>query len=277
MKRQKLINRNLGKDTHVRDHTNNIFIRSNHETVQTVVGEIIKVNPEPIQKQTIVDVKLARGGTITSVAYPGAFIDPITGNLHGTYEGPLEGQMVVVGFENGNSNTPYVVNRYPYQGTGNTSVEAKYINPLTNKGFHYNDVMIGHLSGSYVNFNTGIAPSTKPPGSITVNSISDFEVFSGTNILLDAVITAEVKSDIVKITGSTHIELNGNTDNAIYFSYMKTAYDQIVTDLNNLITAYNSHIHSGVTSGGATSGIPTVPGIPSTADMSGAKNNKVLF
>jgi hypothetical protein len=273
MRKQLRLNTNLGKDTHVRDHTSNIFTRANHEIYQTLIGEIAGVSQEPIYKQTTVSVELARGGKINAVAYPGAFIDPVTGNLHGTYEGPIEGQMVVIGFENGNSNSPYVINRYPYQGRGNTLTEQAYINPLTKKGFHANDVLLGHFSGSYMSFNTGIAPSVKLPGSITVNSVNDFELLSGANILLDAILSAEVKSDIVKIYGTTHIELNGNSDNAINYAAMKTAFDQLKSDFNNFL--YHTHVTSGTTSSNGTA-VPPLS-MPSTADMAPAKNEKVLL
>jgi len=147
-----------------------------------IVGEIAFPEPEPLFRQNMVSVNLARGGMLTSVAYPGAFIEPITGNVHGVYEGPIPGQMVVVGFEDGNASSPFVVNRYPYQGTGNTLTEFGYINPLSRSAYHASDVMIGHFSGSYLAFNTGILPSTAIPGSVTLNATTSLDVFATTTI-----------------------------------------------------------------------------------------------
>lgn len=273
--RQRRITSDIGRDTHVRDHSVDGFRLQNHESYQILVGEVEIPEPEPLFTQNMVSVSLARGGRITSVAYPGAFIDPITGNFHGTYEGPIPGQMVMVGFENGNVNTPFVVNKYPYQGTGNTLVEDGYINPMTRSGFASTDVIIGHFSGSYMSFNTGILPSTALPGSVTINAISDFDVTATTNILLDSLVTAEVKGTIVTLTGSTHIELNGNTNFAVKYTELKVAFDQLKTELNAFITVYNSHTHPTAPVGPVSP--PSAPGIPATADMSTSQNTKVLM
>lgn len=272
---------NTGNDTHVRNNTGNIFNPQSSETFQMLVGEVKITEPEPLFRQNMVTVGLARGGDITSVSYPGAFIEPISGNIHGTYEGPIPGQMVVVGFENGNVNTPFVVNRYPYQGVGNTLTESAYINPLTKALFDSTDVITGHFSGSYMSFNTGII-SGKLPGSVTINAITDFEAISTTNILLDSLVSAEVKSTITTLTGSTHVALNGNTNFAVKYTELKTAFDQLRTELNSLIALYNAHIHVTTATVGAstTPGVisPTVStGTPAAADMSASKNTKVLM
>jgi hypothetical protein len=262
IKQRKIDTTNLGRDTHVRDHVSNKFQAQNHETYSTQVGEIVFAEPEPFFRQNMVTVKLARGGQLTSVAYPGAFIDPVTGNLHGTYEGPISGQMVSVGFENGNQASPIVVNRYPYQGVGNSLTEFKYINPLTFARYDSTDVIVGHFSGSFLSFNTGIL-SGELPGSVSINAMTDFGVFSNLTMLLESLVTAEFKSAITTITGSTYVALNGITNFAVKYTEMKTAFDTLRTDLNNLTP--------GVIS-------PTVSaGTPSVADMSAAQNTKVLM
>lgn len=273
MRRQRKITQNIGNDTHVRDHAGNSFLQQSNSASQMLIGEISLTQPEPLFSQNMVTIKMARGGTITNVAYPGAFIDPITGNLHGNYEGPIPGQMVMLGFENGNSNSPFVVNRYPYQGSGNTLVEDAFRTPLTKSAFHASDVLMGHFSGSYLSFNTGILPSTAIPGSISLAAVTDLDVNSGGNILLEALVSAEMKSEIVTLTGSTQVELNGNSNFAVKYNELKTAFDQLKSDFNGFLT----HIHSGVTPGGGVSGVPTPPATPSTADMSPSKNDKVLM
>lgn len=202
MRRQRKIAKGLGNDTHTRSVQSNAFQSQSRNTFETMAGEVLITQPEPLFQQNYVTVRLARGGTIKNVAYPGAFIDPITGNLHGTYEGPYPGQMVTIGFENGNSAAPYVINRYPYQGAGNSFTELQYSNPLTKAGFHNFDVMMGHFSGSYLSFNTGILPSTELPGSVKLKAMTDFNCISNTNILLDAILSSEVKASIAKLTGT---------------------------------------------------------------------------
>jgi hypothetical protein len=274
MNKQRKIIKNIGKDTHVRNYQGNAFKQQSSGTFQLVAGEVLFQEPEPIYKQNMVKVSLARGGTLTSVGYPGAFIDPVTGNLHGTYEGPIPGQMVMVGYENGNSQAPFVVNRYPYQGAGNTLLESAYINPLTRSLIDSTDVIMGHFSGSYLSFNTGIL-SGQIPGSVTLNATTNFDLSATTTILLDSLISAEVSSTIVKLTGLTNVQLNGNTNFAVKYLEMKTAFDLLRTELNALITAYNAHTHPTAPSGPVST--PSTPGTPAAADMSGAQNLKVLM
>lgn len=254
--------KNIGKDTFVRQYQGNNFQQQNSQTFQMMSGEIEFTEPEPLFRQNMVAVKPAKGGRITSVAYPGAFIDPISGNLHGTYEGPIPGQMVMVGFENGNVNSPFVVNRYPYQGAGNTLTELKYINPLTASLFDSTDVMMGHFSGSYMSFNTGIL-SGKTPGSFTLSVLTDVEIISNTTI--------------VTLSALSHVALNGNTNFAVKYTEMKTAFDNLKTQLNNFITVFNGHKHGGVDTGVGVSLIPDSSGTSATADMAASKNTKVLM
>jgi len=202
MKRQLKITRNLGRDVHTRPAESNIWQKQSTKTFETVIGEVFIPQQEPLFTQNYVTVKLARGGTIKSVPYPGAFIEPLSGNIHGTYEGPIPGQMVAIGFANGNSAAPYVVNRYPYQGVGNSFVELDYVNPLSRAGFHASDVITGHFSGSYLSFNTGVLPSTELPGSVRLKAMTDFNCVSNANILIDSIISAEVRSAAAKLTGT---------------------------------------------------------------------------
>ena len=67
------------------------------------------------------------------------------------------------------------------------------------------------------------------------------------------------------------IELNGAADFAVAYNDLKTAFDQLKSDFNNLVTNFTSHVHAGVTVGAGSTGVTATPGVPSTADMSGAK------
>lgn len=282
--RQRKILTNLGKDTHVRDCSENIFQTESHSTYQIITGEIQFTQPEPIFNQNMVTVKPSTdSGRIGNVAYPGAFIDPISGNLHGTYEGPIMGQMVAVGFVNGNRNSPFVVNKYPYQGTGNTLFSAKYKTPLTKASYNADDVMMGHYSGSFLSFNSGFPITANGiPGSVKLKAATDFNLESGNEVILKSILSTDLQSAIVKLTGSTNVQLNGNTNFAVKYTELKSAFDTLKTDFNNLVTAYNSHIHitTATIGAGATPGVisPTATiGTSSTADMSASKNSKVLM
>lgn len=73
------------------------------------------------------------------------------------------------------------------------------------------------------------------------------------------------ESDIIKayinLLKTGVIEINGNTDFAVRFTVLETQF-------NELKTAFNTHVHGGVTAGAASTGAATPQ---STADLTGAK------
>lgn len=70
---------------------------------------------------------------------------------------------------------------------------------------------------------------------------------------------AEQATHILKPDGT--MEINGNSDFAVAFNDLKTAFDQFKSD-------YNAHVHTGVTTGAGSSGAPAAP---TTADIDPAK------
>lgn len=89
----------------------------------------------------------------------------------------------------------------------------------------------------------------------------------------------QIRSDdgsaFITIDTSGNILLNGDADFVTAFTDMKTAFDQLKTDLNTFITLYNTHTHTGVTTGSGSSGTTPSIGTPSLADMSSAKVDNV--
>lgn len=68
-----------------------------------------------------------------------------------------------------------------------------------------------------------------------------------------------------RFTDDGKIQLNGAADNLIRYSEMRSAFNEMRSDLNNLITLYNTHVHPAV-------GAPTAStATPSTADMTSSK------
>lgn len=227
MDKQRKIARNLGRDTHVRNHSNNIH----HNNVNVMlVGEVLFPEPEPLFEQNLVTVQLAEGGRITSVPYPGAFFEPVTGNMHGIYEGPIPGQEVVVGFTNNNHKCPFVINRYPYQGVGNSSTELAFKNPMFKAGFHSFDIVMGHFSGSFISFNTGIFPSTATPGSITISSMTDIEMSALLQTTISSLLLNLSSTGDMEITTATLIKIASATQS------MKTLIDGLMDVLTNFGT-----------------------------------------
>lgn len=218
---QRKLRRNFGRDSHVRSVDQDIFKVQSTQVTQLHVGQIIISQPEPAFRQTAVTVELTQGGTLTGVAYPGAFIDPLSGNLHGVYEGPIPGQMVAVGFVNGNSSAPMVVNRYPYQAISNPATEAQYVQPMTRKLYDSTDTLIGHFSGSVIRFNTGIL-SGKLPGSITIESVTDCDIESNTRISISAPVGITITGGLISISNQVQS--------------MKSLIDDLITEIKNLKT-----------------------------------------
>jgi phage gp45-like len=70
------------------------------------------------------------------------------------------------------------------------------------------------------------------------------------------------------------IEVNGDADFATAFNDLKAGFDQLVSDVNALVTAYNAHTHVAVTSlGTPTPPVPT--GLSSAATIDAAKVDTV--
>lgn len=89
-----------------------------------------------------------------------------------------------------------------------------------------------------------------------------------------------VVKGLIYLRAQGDIEINGSTDNMVRFSEMEKAYNELKSDLNSLITAYNSHIHITTATVGATPtpGIitpTTSSGTPSSASIAGAKIDNV--
>lgn len=83
----------------------------------------------------------------------------------------------------------------------------------------------------------------------------------------------EIKA-IAKFKNDGTLELNGASDSAVLFSELKTAYDNLKADFNNLVSAYNAHTHIA-SSFGAPTTTPSSPGSASTASVDAAESADV--
>lgn len=249
MERQRKLSKSIGKDTHVRSVEENKFQKQSTQTYEILTGEVFLNLPEPFYRQNAVTVQLSQGGQISPVGMPGGFIDPATGNLHGVYEGLIPGQMVSIGFLEGNSASPVILNRYPYQGKGNSLKEKSFVNPMFLAGYSQNDTLIGNVSGSVIGLYTGINPlGGRLLGSIGIDAFTECNITAQTDILLDALVSAEVKANLVKITGGaqteisaplikidgTMTEINGNTKPFVTYAELDAALQLYATAVNAL-------------------------------------------
>lgn len=195
-------------DSHSRDYSANEFQQPSTQCHKLIQGEILITEPEPFFKQTVVTVRTAENEILSEVGYPNAFVDPITGNVHGMYEGPYPGQGVMVGFLNGNSHSPVVVNRYPYQGNKNTVLSPLYNTPMARSLYDATDIVIGHFTGSLLSFNTGLI-SGKLPGSVTLSATTEMDISATTDMAISALISASVTATTTTINGDAELKLTG--------------------------------------------------------------------
>jgi hypothetical protein len=72
-----------------------------------------------------------------------------------------------------------------------------------------------------------------------------------------------------------NMEVGGDDDNLVRYSELKKAFDELKGDVNGLIQKFNTHVHPGVTSGLSSTLITVTLADPSTADVSGAKIDKI--
>ncbi len=67
-----------------------------------------------------------------------------------------------------------------------------------------------------------------------------------------------------------NVTINADSDNAVRFSELKTAFDQLKSDFSSFVTTqYNLHMHPTAATGAAS--LPTITGSSSTADIDPAK------
>lgn len=283
--KQRKIAHGNGLDTHTRSIEKNIHQPQSSKTYEIMTGEVCLNQPEPAFRQNMVSVNLSKGGQITACGYPGAFIDPITGNLHGSYDGPIAGQMVTLGFIGGNSSAPVVLNKYPYQGVGNTFTEGSYLTPMYLAGFDSTDTLMGHFSGSKIGLYTGINPfGGKLFGSIGIEAFTECNIKANTDILLDALVSAEVKSALVKMTGSVSaeisaplvkidgsatVEINGNTKQFVTHAELDQALQLLMQALSVPLVV------SGTLPPGPVAAVASWA-IPPSIDITLAKTTKTL-
>jgi hypothetical protein len=69
-------------------------------------------------------------------------------------------------------------------------------------------------------------------------------------------------------------EIGGDDDNMVRYSKLEEAFNELKGDFNNLVTLFNSHLHTNGNMG-ANTGTPTASGQSSNADISPAKIDEI--
>jgi len=134
-----------------------------------------------------------------------------------------------------------------------TPEDIQTVELISGGGEEYNPpndslVLITQVSDAWklgIGINDGIAPSMDE-GERKIYSIAAAAISAYINLLNDGI-----------------IEINGNSDFAVRYNALKTAFDQLKSD-------YNAHKHPT-----AATGPPSIPDTISTADMSPSKVDEV--
>lgn len=71
------------------------------------------------------------------------------------------------------------------------------------------------------------------------------------------------------------MELGGTDDNAVRYSKLEEAFNELKTDFNTLVNTYNGHTHTGVTPGPGSTGTTPAAGTTSNADITPAKIDEI--
>lgn len=73
-------------------------------------------------------------------------------------------------------------------------------------------------------------------------------------------------------------EIGGNADNMVRYSKLEEAFNQLKSDHDALVTAFNAHMHPTAGTGAPSPPTPipnSIPATPSTADISDAKIEEI--
>jgi len=177
--------------------------RKYNHVYQLSLGEVALPQPEPLFKQDMVTVNLVKGGMLTSVAWPGPNVVFPGAGIHGLWEPPLPGQQVLVGFVDGRASDPVVVQKYPYNPSQDPALEAAYFMPMTQQAHGIFDIVLGHITGSYMAFRT-----TLPlPGAVEINSPTILDVNSTIQMNLKTIGTMSISATISTIIESALVTL----------------------------------------------------------------------
>lgn len=87
-----------------------------------------------------------------------------------------------------------------------------------------------------------------------------------------------VLSTYIHLKNDQTMEVGGNTDFMVRYSALENSFNELKNDHNDLVTAFNSHMHATAATGPPS--IPTpipssIPATPSTADITGAKIEEI--
>lgn len=108
-----------------------------------------------------------------------------------------------------------------------------------------------------------------------LNKLKDDSLNVGDKVIFSTNEDGSQIQSYIKLLNDGTMHFNGDADNIAGFTNLKSGFDQLKTDLNTFITAYNTHVHSGVTTGPGSSGPTPSSGTSSTASIDNSKKNNL--
>ena len=114
--------------------------------------------------------------------------------------------------------------------------------------------------------------TTKNGNKVIIGYISKNSIAEAGELRLYSQDEKGVEQGFVYLKKDGTLELLGDTDYAIRYSEMKTAFDQLRDDYNSMVNTFNLHIHAAPS--GSTAATLTLE-TPSTADMTASKIDEI--
>lgn len=192
------------RDTHAIPSIKSKNRECDTDFIRLSIGSTILPQPEPGYTISQAVVQLQNGGNMMfNVPWPGGNVEcniaglpfgPAIG-VHGLFDGPMPGQKVVVGFIEGNSQKPVILNKYPYMHGWRTDNLFTHVLPLTTKLHSSFDVVLGHFTGSYIKIT-----ALPIPAAIEISAQTAVNIIS-------KVATTITSAGLVAITAATSISL----------------------------------------------------------------------
>lgn len=201
------------------------------EAVRLLLAQVTDVQAEPEYKQHSVVVEFIRGGQLGFVGWPGPHVavdqngspSPSPAGIHGLFEAPLAGQQVLVGFVEGDTCSPVVVQKYGYNPSQDPAIETAYFLPMLSQAHGERDVVLGSFTGCYI----ALRGTFPLPGEIDISSPTTITMVAGANIdqqatngynvrgaqvLIEAQGTLDLKAtpSVVVNSGSRPVAANGD-------------------------------------------------------------------
>lgn len=180
------------------------------------LGMVLYPQPEPVFKQHTVMVEMVTGGRINNVAWPGAQVNAnatgtlpggVAAGIHGLWESPLSGQMVLVGFVDGSHGNPIVINKYPYNASQRPDLDVMHTLPLTGLGHGPRDVILGHHTGSFV----ALRGTLPLPGQVDIEAVTTVAINAKVSITMKALASMSANALSITLESNTSVSIQAKT------------------------------------------------------------------